>query len=119
MAIGRASGATGSHIVAGPGIKMSRAGLVMAVLAVVLAGWLALGLLRAEWVARDYYAGAHGVGATVVNVEARLQPALPPFWSVEIHGEVIEAGKNAPGYISAMILWVEPLTGWVIAMRAG
>lgn len=31
----------------------------------------------------------------------------------------IEAGKTAPGYISAMILWVEPLTGWVIVMGSG
>lgn len=54
-----------------------------------------------------------------MNVEANLQPAVPPFWGVEIHGEVIEAGKSGPGYISAMILWVEPLTGWVIVMGSG
>ena len=87
--------------------------------AVVLGGWLALGLLRTETVAREYYAGANGFGATLVNVEASLQPAIPPFWSVEIHGEVIEVGKTPPGYISAMILWVAPLTGWVIVMGAG
>lgn len=88
-------------------------------MAVVLAVWLALGLLRAESVARAYYARAHGLGAHVVNVEANLQPAVPPFWSIEIHGDVIEPGQTGPGAISAMILWIEPLTGWVIVMGAG
>jgi len=105
--------------VAGLAARTSRAGVVVAVLAVVLAGWLALGLLRAASVARDYYAREQSLGAQVIHIEARLQPAVPPFWGVEIHGEVIEAGKTAPGYISAMILWVEPLTGWVIVMGAG
>jgi hypothetical protein len=52
-------------------------------------------------------------------VEVNLQPAIPPFWGVEIHGNVAETGQKPSGYISAMILWVEPLTGWVLVMGAG
>jgi len=33
--------------------------------------------------------------------------------------EVIEPGMTGRGYISAMILWVEPLTGTVVVMGAG
>jgi len=53
------------------------------------------------------------------DVEASLQPALPPFWGVEIHGSVIKPGASGPGYLSAMILWVEPVTGLVIVMGKG
>jgi len=96
-----------------------RSGRIVLTLLLIVALWIVLGFTRASSVARDYYAGAQSIGARVVNVEANLQPAVPPFWGVEIHGEVIEAGKTAPGYISAMILWVEPLTGWVIVMGRG
>jgi len=60
-----------------------------------------------------------GAGAQLLGVEVSLQPAVPPFWGVAIHGEVVEVGQHPPGYISAMILWIEPLTGWVILMGAG
>jgi hypothetical protein len=96
-----------------------RAGRTIVAVIVIIALWIVLGFTRASSVARDYYTRAQGTGAQVVNVEANLQPAVPPFWGVEIHGEVIEAGKTAPGYISAMILWVEPLTGWVLVMGRG
>jgi hypothetical protein len=86
---------------------------------VIIVLWIVLGLARASSVARDYYTAAQGTNAQVVNVEANLQPGVPPFWGVEIHGEVIEAGKSAPGYISAMILWVEPFTGWVLVRGRG
>jgi hypothetical protein len=86
---------------------------------VLVALWIVLGFTRAPSIARDFYAGVQGGDAQIVNVEANLQPAVPPLWGVEIHGEVIEAGKSGPSYISAMILWVEPLTGWVIVMGSG
>jgi hypothetical protein len=78
-------------------------GRVLAVLAVLLAGWLVIGVLRAGTVARDFFAHAHGTGATVVNVGVEIEaPAIPPFWVVSISGDVIEAGRTSPGYRSAM-----------------
>ena len=94
--------------------------IAMAVLVVALAAWLVIGVLRAEPVARAYFARAHGEGATVENVQVMtVAPAIPPFWAVNISGEVIEAGRTAPGYISAMWLWIEPVTGWVLVFWAG
>jgi len=90
----------------------------LAILAIV-ALWIVLGFVRAPAVARDYWTSRQGAGAQFLNVEVNLQPAIPPFWGVEIHGHVVEAGQQPPGYISAMILWVEPLTGWVIVMGSG
>ena len=90
------------------------------VLAVLLAIWLAAGLFRAETVARGYFATAHGEGVTVADVHIEGSgPAVPPFWSVTINGDVIEAGNTTPSYRSAMVLWVEPITGWVIVNGAG
>jgi hypothetical protein len=93
---------------------------LMVIIAVVLAAWLLIGLLRAESIARDYFAHAHGPGATVINVQIeRTRPAIPPFWAVFIGGDVIEAGKTTPAYRSHMILWVESITGWVLVFGAG
>ena len=93
---------------------------VLMVLAVLLAGWLVVGVLRSETAARDYFARAHGTGATVVNVGVQFEaPAIPPFWVVSISGDVIEAGGTSPVYRSAMLLVVEPFTGSVIVFGAG
>jgi hypothetical protein len=92
---------------------------VVALFLALLAVWIVLGFVRAQAVARDYWTSRQGTGAQLLNVEANLQPAIPPFWGVEIHGEVVEAGQHGPGYISAMILWIEPLTGWVLVIGAG
>jgi hypothetical protein len=82
--------------------------------------WLGAGWLRAADVARAYFAGAHGAGATVSNVSVDSQtPAIPPFWSVTIGGEVTEAGRTAPSYESHMILWIEPITGIVLGGGSG
>jgi hypothetical protein len=96
-----------------------RRGHVILVLLAVLTLWIVLGFVRAPAVARAYWTSRQGTGAQLLDVEANLQPAIPPFWGVEIHGEVVEAGQHPPGYISAMILWIEPLTGWVLVMGAG
>jgi hypothetical protein len=80
-------------------------------------GWLLFGASRSESVARDYFAGIHA-GQALSGEEASVGLAIPPFWSVTIQGEVHEAGA-AFGYVSTMILWVEPLTGWVLFMGAG
>jgi hypothetical protein len=98
------------------GVRRGRG--VLAILT-ILALWIVLGFVRAPAVARDYWTSRQGTGAQLLNLEANLQPAIPPFWGVEIHGEVVEAGQHPPGYVSAMILWIEPLTGWVIVMGAG
>ncbi len=90
------------------------------VFAVLVAVWLAAGIWRAETVARGYFATAHGEGATVANVQVEGSgPAIPPIWSVTISGDVMEAGKTTPSYRSAMILWVEPIAGWVMVNGAG
>jgi hypothetical protein len=95
-------------------------GRVLAVLAILLTGWLVIGVLRAGAVGRDYFAHAHGTGATVVNVTVEFEaPAIPPFWVVSISGDVIEAGGTSPVYRSAMLLVVEPFTGSVIVFGAG
>jgi hypothetical protein len=87
---------------------------------VLLAGWLVVGAVRAPMVARDYFAGAHGAGATVTNVEIHGSiPLIPPFWGVSIQGDVREPQMTGPGYISAMLLCIEPITGWVIVCGAG
>ena len=93
--------------------------MIVGVLAVILCVWLVAGNLRAEALARDYFAHAHG-GASVANVEVDgVAPALPPFWQVEVRGDVIEPGRPGSAYESAMRLWVEPITGFVLAMGAG
>jgi hypothetical protein len=89
------------------------------VLAVLFAGWLAAGDLRAESLARDYFAHAHGTG-TVTNVTVdAVAPGLPPFWEVKISGDVTEAGATTPAYRSNMRLWIEPLSGFVLENGAG
>jgi hypothetical protein len=93
---------------------------VAVVLVVVLAGWFVIGFLRADAVARDYFAHAAGPGSKVVHVEIlTLAPAIPPFWAVNIRGEVREAGAAGSRYTSAMWLWVEPITGWVLILGQG
>jgi hypothetical protein len=46
-------------------------------------------------------------------------PGLPPFWEVNISGDVIEAGATTPAYRSNMRLWIEPLSGFVLENGAG
>jgi hypothetical protein len=90
------------------------------VIALVLAAWLIVGVLRSEAVARDYFTHAHGAGATVVNVGVQFEaPAIPPFWVVSISGDIIEAGRTSPAYRSAMLIVVEPFTGSVVVFGAG
>ena len=98
-----------------------RLGRVTWLLILILAAWLAAGLLRAEPVARDYFAHAHGGAATVENVEvAGVIPLFPPFWGVAINGEVREPQMTTGrGYVSAMLLVVEPFTGTVFVFGAG
>jgi hypothetical protein len=93
---------------------------VAVVLVIVLAGWLVIGFLRAEAIARNYFTHAAGAGSKVMEVEIlTLAPAIPPFWAVNISGEVVEAGAAGPGYTSAMWLWVEPVTGWILILGQG
>ena len=100
--------------------RLSGLSRAIVVIASVLAAWLIIGVLRSEAVARDYFAHAHGTGATVVNVDVEFKaPAIPPFWVASISGDVIEAGGTSPVYRSAMVLVVEPFTGWVVVFGAG
>lgn len=90
----------------------------LTILAVVLIVWLLAGLLRGDLAARDWFARIHD-GQTVTNVETQLGPALPPFWSVSIGGDVTQPGQTSPAYRSQMTIWVEPISGWVIQLNAG
>jgi hypothetical protein len=100
--------------------RMSPFARVAIVLVVVLTGWLVIGFLRAEAVARDYFAHAAGARSTIVDVQVlTVAPAIPPFGAVNITGQVIEGGGTGPGYTSAMWLWVEPVTGWVLVFGQG
>jgi hypothetical protein len=92
----------------------------LAIVGLLLAAWVALGVLRAESVARAYFAAAHGGGATLANVTIEGSgPAIPPFWSVRISGDVVETGQTTPVYRSHLILWVEPLSGWALVNAGG
>ena len=92
------------------------AGLVVGLVAV----WIVAVLVRSEGVARDYFASTLGPGAAVTGVAVEGSgPAIPPFWSVTISGDVTEPGGTAPVYRSSMILWVEPVSGLVIVQASG
>lgn len=94
--------------------------VALAIVGLLLVAWVALGVFRSESVARSYFATAHGGGATVANVTIdSTGPAIPPFWSVSISGDVVQAGQTTPVYRSHLILWVEPLSGWVLVNAGG
>ena len=99
---------------------MRRRWLAAAVVLALLCAWVLDGALRAEAAARAWFAGAHGPGATVENVEVTgVAPAIPPFWQVQISGDVVEAGRTTPSYRSYMSVWIEPLTGLGFASGSG
>lgn len=102
--------------VASTSIRRHRRARIAAVIVAIVALWVILGVARAPAVAHDYWASTHP-GATEASVEIRSQPAIPPFWGIAIDGVYVESsGARVP---SAMILWVEPLTGFVLVMGQG
>lgn len=89
-------------------------------IALLIAAWLLVGVLRAGTIARDYFDRAHSPAATISNIHVSSErPAIPPFWVVSIDGEVREPQMMGLGYVSAMILVVEPFTGWVFVFGTG
>lgn len=93
---------------------------VLAVLIALAVGWVIVGIVRAEPAARAWFAGAHGPGATVADVEVTgVAPGVPPFWQVTISGDVVEAGRTTASYRSYMIVWIEPITGFGFAGGSG
>jgi len=74
--------------------------------------------------ARDFFAHAHGEGATVSNVQI-LSIALGAddaghtAWRVNISGDVTEAGRTSPDYTSYMWLYVDAETGSVRVFAQG
>lgn len=101
-------------------MRLRRGRIVAVVVLGLVAVWVAAVLVRSGGVARDYFASAHGTGSAATNVTIDGSgPAVPPFWSVTISGDVTEPGGTAPAYRSSMILWVEPVSGLVIVQASG
>jgi len=44
-------------------------------------------------------------------------PGVPPFWIVSVQGTVTEPSRTT--CTAAQVVWVEPITGWVLAVAAG
>lgn len=83
------------------------------VVLVVGAVWIIGGITRADGAARTWFANVYPAGVTVTNVTVDgMFPAIPPFWQVEISGDVIEAGQSHSSYRSYMNVWIEPITGF-------
>jgi hypothetical protein len=78
--------------------------------------WVAVGFLRAPGIAQAYIAQMERP-KQVSQVSTMVGPAIPPFWAVEVQARVTEA--TGTSYTSARILWVEPITGFVLTMGAG
>ena len=85
---------------------------------ILLVGWMIIGGLRAEAAARNHFSQS-APGDTHANVTVQVGPAVPPFWTVTISGDVIEPGSPSPKYRSYMRFWIEPLSGWVISFGNG
>ncbi len=99
---------------------MRRRWIALAFVGALLVAWVLVGMVRAESAARAWFAGAHGPGATVANVEVTgVAPGIPPFWQVTISGDVIEAGRTTASYRSYMNVWIEPITGFGFANGSG
>jgi hypothetical protein len=86
----------------------------------VIAIWLVFGFVRAPAVARDWLARQYRAGQRAVNIATEfVAPLVPPFWLVNVHADVIEAGGTAPVYTSYQLLLVEPITGTVLMFGQG
>lgn len=88
--------------------------ILLTVLALVVL-WLAVGFLRAPSVASDYLArmeNPKGVG----EVTTSAWRGIPPFWIVSVQGTITE--PSGVTYTAAQIVWVEPVTGWVLTFTA-
>jgi hypothetical protein len=75
-------------------------------------------------IAREFFAGAHGSGATVSSVQvlsvaASTSAAGSPVWRVNIDGDVTEAGRTTVSYGSAMWLSIDAQTGAVAIEAQG
>jgi hypothetical protein len=92
-----------------------RGRVLLTVLALVLI-WLVAGFSRAPSVASDYLVRTESP-KRVSDVTTSLVPGIPPFWVVTVSGTITEA--TGTHYSSSQILWVEPLTGWVIVFAQG
>lgn len=88
------------------------------VLAIVGAVWVMGGAFRAAPAAQDWFL-QHGAEVSLVNVRVDgVSLAIPPFWKVTVHGDVVEPGDATPAYRSHMVILIEPFTGWTIIQAA-
>ena len=79
---------------------------------------------NATTLARDFFDGAHGTGATVANVQIMSialgnDSAGHSVWKVNISGDVLEAGRSSPSYTSYMWLYVDATSGVVTIFSQG
>lgn len=94
--------------------RRGRAVRVLAVLAVILVSWLAVGLMRVDTLAREYLA-AENPGSSLTSVRVwGVTPAIPPFWTASVSGDVALADGSSYG--SSLWLLIEPFTGWVAVL---
>lgn len=89
--------------------------ILPAVLALLVL-WLAAGFLRASSVAVDYVVRTESPKG-VSDLTTTLAPGIPPFWVVTVRSTVRES--TGAHYASSEILWVEPLSGWVLVLARG
>jgi hypothetical protein len=94
--------------------------VAIVVVAIALAGWLVAGNARAANLARDHFYGALAPGQTAENVTVDgMSAGVPPFWSVDVSGDIHEPGRPGAAYRAHMRLWIEPVSGWVLSQSGG
>jgi hypothetical protein len=92
---------------------------IVVIIALLAGGWLLAGTARVDGLARDYFV-AHQGGLTVANVTIDATSlSTPPFWSVQISGDIIAPGPSSVPYRDHMWLRVEPISGTVTLAGPG
>ena len=85
------------------------------IVAIVLA-YVVIGFVRGPMVAQDYLARLDA-GGEVSNVSTTTVPMIPPLWMVSITGRITQ--PNGTYYDAHLVLWIEPVTGYVMEVAAG
>ncbi len=91
-------------------VRLRRRRALVLVLVIVVA-YVAVGFTRAPAVAMEYVTSLES-GRRVSDVATSTFPVIPPFWIVDIQNQVTES--TGVSYESALILVLEPITGYVL-----